>query len=144
MIESGPIPVVHGVVRSRLIDLAQRIFEEFRPGAGGRLVCFSRSLILSSPAFCTPRRQRRIKGRAGAPAARLEIGGRVRHDLPLEETTDPSEFICVQASKNHIVLRLERHDEIVVIPPDRYSSPDSIVGGIIGYCWHAAPMSKDQ
>ena len=29
-IESGPIPAVHGVVRWRLIDLAQWIFEEFR------------------------------------------------------------------------------------------------------------------
>src|SRR5262249_30120301 len=30
MIESGPIPAVHGVVRWRLIDLAQGVFEEFR------------------------------------------------------------------------------------------------------------------
>ena len=30
MIESGPIPADHGVVRWRLIDLAQWIFEEFR------------------------------------------------------------------------------------------------------------------
>jgi transposase len=30
MIESGPIPAVHGVVRWRLIDLAQWIYEEFR------------------------------------------------------------------------------------------------------------------
>ena len=30
MIESGPIPAVHGVVRWRLVDLAQWIFEEFR------------------------------------------------------------------------------------------------------------------
>src|SRR6202163_1659038 len=30
MIESGPIPAVHGVVRWRLIDLAQWIFEESR------------------------------------------------------------------------------------------------------------------
>src|SRR5436305_3996614 len=30
IIESGPIPAVHGVVRRRLIDLAQWIFEEFR------------------------------------------------------------------------------------------------------------------
>jgi hypothetical protein len=29
-IESGPIPAVHGVVRWRLIDLVQWIFEEFR------------------------------------------------------------------------------------------------------------------
>jgi len=30
MIESGPIPAIHGVVRWRLTDLAQWIFEEFR------------------------------------------------------------------------------------------------------------------
>jgi hypothetical protein len=30
MIKSGPIPVVHGVVHWRLIDLAQWIFDEFR------------------------------------------------------------------------------------------------------------------
>jgi len=30
MVESGPIPAVHGVVRWRLIDLAQWIYEEFR------------------------------------------------------------------------------------------------------------------
>ena len=29
MIESGPIPAVHGVVRWRLVDLAQWVFEEF-------------------------------------------------------------------------------------------------------------------
>ena len=30
VIESGPIPAIHGVVRWRLIDLAQWVFEEFR------------------------------------------------------------------------------------------------------------------
>ena len=30
MIENGPLPAIHGVVRWRLIDLAQWIFEEFR------------------------------------------------------------------------------------------------------------------
>jgi putative transposase len=30
VIESGPMPAVHGVVRWRLIDLAQWLFEEFR------------------------------------------------------------------------------------------------------------------
>ena len=30
MIESGPIPAIHGVVRWRLVDLAQWIYEEFR------------------------------------------------------------------------------------------------------------------
>jgi hypothetical protein len=30
IIESGPIPAVHGVVRWRIIDLCQWIYEEFR------------------------------------------------------------------------------------------------------------------
>jgi len=30
MIESGPIPAAHGVVRWRLVDLCQWIWEEFR------------------------------------------------------------------------------------------------------------------
>jgi len=30
IVESGPIPAIHGVVRWRLIDLAQWIYEEFR------------------------------------------------------------------------------------------------------------------
>jgi hypothetical protein len=30
MVESGPIPAIHGVVRWRVIDLCQWVFEEFR------------------------------------------------------------------------------------------------------------------
>ena len=30
IIESGPIPAIHGVVRWRLVDLCQWLFEEFR------------------------------------------------------------------------------------------------------------------
>ena len=30
MVEAGPIPAIHGVVRWRLVDLAQWLFEEFR------------------------------------------------------------------------------------------------------------------
>ena len=30
IIESGPIPAIHGVVRWRLIDLAQWVWEEYR------------------------------------------------------------------------------------------------------------------
>jgi hypothetical protein len=39
MIESGPIPAVHGVVRWRLIDLAQWIFEERRSAVWARRWC---------------------------------------------------------------------------------------------------------
>ncbi len=34
VVENGPIPAIHGVVRWRLKDLAQWIWEEFRPWAG--------------------------------------------------------------------------------------------------------------
>jgi hypothetical protein len=30
MIEEGPTPAIHGVVRWRIVDLCQRVFEEFR------------------------------------------------------------------------------------------------------------------
>ena len=30
IIESGPIPAIHGIVRWRIVDLRQWIFEEFR------------------------------------------------------------------------------------------------------------------
>ena len=30
MIESGPIPAIHGVVRWRIVDLCYWVFEEFR------------------------------------------------------------------------------------------------------------------
>src|SRR5207245_10567678 len=30
IVESGPLPAVHGVVRWRFIDLAQRVFDELR------------------------------------------------------------------------------------------------------------------
>src|SRR5271157_4020779 len=47
MIESGPIPAVHGVVRWRLIDLAQWIFEEFRVTVAKQTL--SRELRSSGP-----------------------------------------------------------------------------------------------
>ena len=38
MVESGPLPAVHGVVRWRLVDLAQWIWEEFRIGVSPQTV----------------------------------------------------------------------------------------------------------
>lgn len=34
MVERGPIPAIHGVVRWRLVDLAQWVWEEFRISIG--------------------------------------------------------------------------------------------------------------
>ena len=61
IIESGPIPAVHGVVRWRLIDLAQWIFEEFR------MLPSRRSAGSCAPwaiASCQPARATTLKPRA--------------------------------------------------------------------------------
>jgi hypothetical protein len=54
MVERGPIPAVHGVVRWRLIDLAQWVWEEFRISISTQTLippldeCDSRGLPLSA------------------------------------------------------------------------------------------------
>ena len=47
IIESGPIPAVHGVVRWRIIDLCQWIWEEFRVGIARQTL--SRELLSLAP-----------------------------------------------------------------------------------------------
>ena len=95
LVESGPIPAVHGVVRWRLVDLVQWVFEEFRISLS--LQTMSRELRalgyrrLSArprhhaqdprliPAFkkTSPPSWRR-SGRGSAPARRWNSGGRTR------------------------------------------------------------------
>ncbi|HWX14007.1 MAG TPA: hypothetical protein VNY06_03950 [Methylocella sp.] len=48
--EDGPIPAVHGVVRWRLIDLAQWAFEEFRVSIFARVRAWLATPIPSSEA----------------------------------------------------------------------------------------------
>ena len=52
MIESGPIPATHGVVRWRLIDLSQWIYEEFRITVAKQTL--SRSFARWVTASCQP------------------------------------------------------------------------------------------
>jgi transposase len=61
MIESGPIPAIHGVVRWRLIDLAQWIFEEFRvtvakPSRRSAANCVPWAIVGCLPALAITRR----------------------------------------------------------------------------------------
>jgi hypothetical protein len=62
IIESGPMPAVHGVVRWRLIDLCQWIFEEFR-------------LTIAKQ---TLSRELRAMGYASSPLARVTMDVRYR------------------------------------------------------------------
>src|SRR5476649_2686799 len=53
MIEDGPIPAVHGVVRWRLIDLIQWIYEEFRITVAKQTLSFSQKRYLNTPTYTT-------------------------------------------------------------------------------------------
>ena len=52
IIESGPIPAVHGVVRWRIVDLCQWIFEEFRVVVAKQTL--SRELRAMATRCCSP------------------------------------------------------------------------------------------
>ncbi len=65
MVESGPIPAIHGVVRWRLKDLVQWLFEEFRVSLDERTV--SRELKALGYVKITARPQHRAQNElAGA------------------------------------------------------------------------------
>jgi len=91
MIERGPIPAVHGVMRWRLIDLAQWIFEEFRITIAKRHSAGSYApwaTANSRPGRATMRKRRarlrilkKLPTAPGRSCARE--GARLRHDRNL-------------------------------------------------------------
>src|SRR6266705_652256 len=86
IVERGPIPAVHGVVRWRLIDLAQWLFEEFRIS----ISCISSNLTRQSllVSETEPEGGARFSRRAGT-ASRPPAGRRSRYDPGTED--HPSE-----------------------------------------------------
>ena len=89
MIESGPIPAVHGVVRWRLIDLAQWIIEEFRITIAKK----------------TLSRELRSMGYRKLSARRLEYLGHIRN---LTGGTDAERSFTTHAF--HVEKPLPRHE----------------------------------
>ena len=77
LVESGPIPAVHGVVRWRLVDLAQWVWEEFRISIS--IYTLSRELLPKIFALYPPESQ------PGAPASAPES----RPVLPPSSTLPP-------------------------------------------------------
>jgi len=85
MIESGPIPAIHGVVRWRLIDLSQWIYEEFRIAVATATLSrsFARWLpqaLSTTPPSCAGRGSHRgfLKKVPSAPG---EVGGEKAIDV---------------------------------------------------------------
>jgi len=113
MVESGPIPAVHGVVRWRLIDLAQWIFEEFRITIAKQTL--SRELgpwatANSRPGRATTLRRRarsRILKKLPHPSGdgRAREGHRLRHNRNLVRRRGPHR----PEEQNHSPLGEARH-----------------------------------
>ena len=68
IVESGPIPAVHGVVRWRLIDLAQWVFDELR-------VSISKQTLSREEAMRAARYFAGVAGRAHARQMMPRLGG---------------------------------------------------------------------
>ena len=74
IVEDGPIPAVHGVVRWRLVDLAQWVWEEFR-------VSISKQTLSGSCARCPQGAARDGLPQAVGPAAASRQGRGGRHGI---------------------------------------------------------------
>ena len=74
VVEDGPIPALHGVVRWRLIDLAQWLFEEFRVSISKPTL----SRELRHMAFASSRRDRAIMRKTRKPRRLLKKLSRPR------------------------------------------------------------------
>ena len=91
MIERGPIPAVHGVVRWRLIDLAQWIFEEFRITVAKQTLSRELRAMGYRKLSARPRHYAQAQGaiedfKKASPLRLEEIareGARLRHDRNL-------------------------------------------------------------
>ena len=115
MIESGPIPAVHGVVRWRLIDLTQWIFEESpsRRSVGNCAPWATASSRHGRAITRKPRaRSRILKKLSRAPGDnRTREGDRLRHDRNLVRRRGPHR----PEEQDHPPLGQARH------PPHRTS-----------------------
>ena len=90
MIERGPIPAVHGVVRWRLIDLAQWIFEEFRITIAKQTLSRELRAMGYRKLSARPRHHAQAQGaiedfklRRAPGRNRARKGARLRHDRNL-------------------------------------------------------------
>ena len=78
IIESGPMPAIHGVVRWRMIDLCQWLFEEFRVSISKQTLSrelrnhrLSQALGATAPSCASRRRDRRIQKKFPAVVAEI-------------------------------------------------------------------------
>ena len=84
IVESGPIPAVHGVVRWRLIDLAQWVFDEFRISISKQTALGH--LMLGQGSKKARRRPTLLVGLSGEVGPDLLDGGKSQLDEEQRET----------------------------------------------------------
>ena len=86
ILESGPIPAVHGVVRWRIVDLCQWIFEEFRVVVAKQTLSRELRAMGYRKLSARPRHHEQAEARSrilkSFPARLDEIGARRASSLP--------------------------------------------------------------
>ena len=101
MIEEGPTPAIHGVVRWRLIDLAQWIFEEFRLSIAVQTLSRELRKMGLRKLSARPRHHAQAEGaienfkKVSRPAWRKSRAKEVSRPIVLDSLSDSHEFQLV-------------------------------------------------
>jgi transposase len=132
IVESGPIPAVHGVVRWRLIDLAQWVFEEFRISISKQTLSRElRALGLRKAVGATPAPRPGWRGPGGVQKNFAEsldvIAKRGAADKPTEIWFQDEARI---GQKNKITRRWARRGTRPSAPHDQRTRSTYIFGAI--------------
>jgi transposase len=129
MLEAGPIPAVHGVVRWRLVDLIQWLWEEHRIAISKQTLSRAPWTTASSrrdPAT-TPRTRSGTSCSKDFPARLKEIADGAAHGKPIEI------WFCDEArvgQKNTISRRWAKRGSRPSAPRDQRTQSASIFGAI--------------
>ena len=132
MIESGPIPAIHGVVRWRLVDLCQWIWDEFRIIVGKQTLSRELRAMGYRKLSARPRHQLRPTGpsnfKKGFPARLAEIHARGASSPSSIEIWFADEARIGQ--KNKITRRWARRGTRPSAPHDQRTASAYIFGAI--------------
>jgi transposase len=131
IVEEGPIPAIHGVVRWRLIDLTQWIFEEFRASISKQTL--SRELRRMGFRKLPARPRHHTQGAEAAetfkkfPRPRGEIAAHQARGKPLESWFQDE---ARAGQKNKITRRWAPGGTRPSVPHGQRTAPAYIVGAI--------------
>ena len=132
VVEDGPIPAIHSVVRWRLVDLMDWVFEEFRTSISKQTM--SRELRAMGFRKLSARPRHHAKSEAAADAFNKEFSARLDEIAATDAGGKPIEaWFCDEArigQKNKITRRWARRGTRPSAPSDQRTQSAYIFGAI--------------